>query len=275
MKKINESLVLARHVAGFLNEYAPSQKTDSPHTLKSYRDALRLYIMFLEKHKKISSDKLCASCFGQLLIEEWLVWLKESRNCCPDTCNNRLASLRIFLKYLGSRESNFMYLYLEASEISRRKSLQKKVTGLSREAVKTLLHTPDPTTRTGRRDRTFMILLYSTAARIDEILSMKIRQLHLAGGKPYANIIGKGNKIRTLYLLPKVVAHLNQYVNEFHCGFPKSDAYLFYSRTVGIYGKMTQPAIDKMLKKHALSAHEKCTDVPCKLHAHNFRHYGE
>lgn len=36
--------------------------------------------------------------------------------------------------------------------------------------------------------------------------------------------------------------------------------------------KMTQPAIDKMLKKHALVAHETCPDVPARLHAHQFRH---
>lgn len=272
MKKTDEPVVLARHIARFLNDYAPSQKTDSFHTLKSYRDALRLYIMFLEKQKKISSNMLCAGSFEQLFIEEWLVWLKNVRNCSPDTCNNRLASLRVFLKYLGSRESSFIYLYLEASEIPRRKTLKKKVSGLSREAVKTLLHSPDPSIRIGRRDRAFMILLYSTAARIDEILSMQISQLHLDGTKPYANIIGKGNKIRTLYLLPKVVAHLKQYINEFHNESPKPDAYLFYSRNIGIYGKMTQPAIDKMLKKYALSTHDECPDVPCKLHAHNFRH---
>lgn len=49
----------------------------------------------------------------------------------------------------------------------------------------------------------YMMMLCSTAARIDEILSMRrVGQLHLNEAKPYSNIVGNGNKIRTLYLLP-------------------------------------------------------------------------
>ena len=35
---------------------------------------------------------------------------------------------------------------------------------------------------------------------------------------------------------------------------------------------MTAAAVDKMLKKHAISAYEKCKDVPLKLHAHQLHH---
>lgn len=137
--------------------------------------------------------------------------MKEVRECSPDTCNNRLASIRTFLKYLGSRDASYLYLYQEASEIPRRKCIKKKVKGMSRLAVKSLLEAPNPSEKTGRRDLAFIILLYSTAARLDEILSLENEQLHLACEKPYATIIGKGNKIRTLYLLPKAVAHLKRY----------------------------------------------------------------
>ena len=77
--------------------------------------------------------------------------------------------------------------------------------GLSRDAVKALMECPDTKTASGR-DLTFMVLLYNTAARLDEMLSLKARQLHLEQAKPSATIIGKGNKVRTLYLLPKAVA---------------------------------------------------------------------
>lgn len=83
-----------------------------------------------------------------------------------------------------------------------------------------------------------MILIYSTAARMDEILDMKVGQLHLGIKKPYANVIGKGNKIRTLYLLPQTVAHIEKYLIEFHGESPVQNAYLFYSRNKGIHGKM-------------------------------------
>jgi len=60
-----------------------------------------------------------------------------------------------------------------------------------------------------------MVILYSTAARIDEILSMKITHLHLDVDKPNATIIGKGSKIRTLYLQLKTVVHLKNTLENF------------------------------------------------------------
>lgn len=149
---------------------------------------------------------------------------------------------------------------------------EKKVSGLPRKAVKTLMECPDLSTKSGKRNLAFMILLYGTAARLDEVLSIRLEQLHLSVEKPYITIIGKGNKVRTLYLLPKSVAHLRKYIKEFHGDVVCPDAYLFYSRNTGIYGKLTQPAIDKMLKKYANQANRICPDVPSGLHAHQFRH---
>lgn len=271
-KPTKESIRIAGYISEFLNNYVLSQKTDSINTLKSYRDTLALYLIYLEEEKKVQCGSLSADAFHHTVIEEWLAWLQKSRKNSPDSCNNRLAALRAFLKYLSGRDAAYLHLYLEASEIPRRKCLKKKVEGLTREAVKALMEAPDPSSKCGRRDLAFIILLYSTAARLDEILSMKNDQLHLSAEKAYVVIIGKGSKIRTLYLLPKVVAHLTRYLREFHGETPDPEAYVFYSRNTGSHGKMTQPAISKMLKKYAKAAHENCRDVPLDLHAHQFRH---
>ncbi len=272
MKIGNEALVIARHISDFLNTYAPSQKTASMHTLKSYQTSLALYISFLESKKGITQTSLSGKCFERPFVEQWLDWLAAIRRCSPQTCNNRLASLRVFLKYLGSRDIQFLYLFNNACSIDRRKCPKKKVAGLSRDGVKILMACPDTKTASGRRDLTFMILLYSTAARLDEMLSLKARQLHLEQDRPSATIIGKGNKVRTLYLLPKAVAYLKKYMKEFHGPDPNPESYVFYSRNTGSTGKLTQPAIAKMLRKHAKTAHEICPDVPVTLHAHQFRH---
>lgn len=273
MKKTEkEAVEIAGHIHIFLHEYAPAHLTSSRHTLKSYKTALFLFFTFLENEKGIRSTSLKAGCFSRANIEQWVEWLMNVRNCASDTANNRLASLRVFLKYLGSRDPSYLYFYQESLGIPRKKGMCKKVCGLSREAVQALLKAPDISTKTGRRDVAFMVLLYSTAARIDEILDMKVGQLHLACKKPYANVVGKGNKIRTLYLLPKTVAHVERYLYEFHGESPEQKAYLFYSRNTGVYGKMSQPAVDKFLKKYARQCRGCCPDIPANLHAHMFRH---
>jgi site-specific recombinase XerD len=271
-KATNESVVIARHINAFLNEYVPSQKSRSSHTLKSYQYALALYISFLEAEKGISAERLCAGCFSRTIIEEWLQWLMEQRGCSPETCNNRLASLRAFLKYLASREILTLYLFDDATKIQRKKEVRKKIKGMSKKSVQALLSASDLSSRSGRRDLALMIIIYSTAARIDEILSLKIEQLHLCMDKPNVIITGKGSKIRTLYLLPKAVAHLKKYMKEFHGNTPNPEAYVFYSRNTGLHGKMSQTAVNKQLKKHARAAHEMCDEVPLDLHAHQLRH---
>lgn len=271
-KATNESVIIARHINTFLNEYVPSQKTHSNHTLKSYRYALTLYIGFLETEKEINAERLCGACFSRTTIEAWLQWLMERRGCCPETCNNRLASLRVFLKYLGSKEISLLHLSEDATRIPRKKEDRKKVKGMSKKAVQVLLSVPELSTKTGRRDLALMIVLYGTAARIDEILSLKTEQLHLDEEKPSVTIIGKGNKIRTMYLLPKAVAHLKKYMKEFHGDTLNPEAYIFYSRSAGLHGKMSQHAVNKQLKKHARVAHEVCNEVPLDLHAHQLRH---
>ena len=271
-KATKEAIELTQYIHQFLDAYAPFYLTGSQHTLKSYKTALFLYMLFLETVMGTDITTLKFSCFSKENIEKWMEWLTGERECSAATVNVRLSSLRTFLKYLGSREVACLYLYQEAAVMPRKKTVRKKVEGLSKEAVKVLLAEPDTSTRTGRRDTAFMVLLYSTAARIDELLDMKVKQLNLKSRKPYATVIGKGKKIRTLYLLPKTVAHIQKYLEEFHGESPDGEAYLFYSRNTGRYGKMSQTAVDKFIKKYAGKCHIKCPDVPIKLHAHNFRH---
>ena len=272
MRATNESVALARYINVFLNEYVPSQKTRSAHTLKAYNDALSLYIGFLETEKGVKPGNLSGNCFCASNIEEWLVWLMTNRSCAPETCNNRLASLRAFLKYLGGRDISYLHLPQAASQIQRKKVHAKKVIGMSKKAISALLDTPDPSTRTGRRDIALMVVMYSTAARIDEILSMIVEHLHLDADKPNITVIGKGTKIRTLYLLPKATAHLRAYIKDFHGATPNPSAYVFYSRNIGTIGKMSQNAVNKQLRKHAQMARIICGEVPVDIHAHQLRH---
>lgn len=272
MRASDESIVISRHINAFLNEYIPSQKSRSNHTLKSYNDTLSLYIGFLETEKGLRPNDLSGNCFNVSYIEEWLAWLMEHRSCNAATCNNRLSSLRAFLKFLGSRDISFLYLSQAASQIQRRKTYVKKVEGITKAGIQALLAAPDMTTKAGRRDIVLMIVLYSTAARIDEILSMKIMHLHLDADKPNATIIGKGGKIRTSYLLPKAFTHLRKYLKEFHGDSPNPASYVFYSRNIGPDGKMSQNAVNKQLRKHALVANAHCSEVPLDIHAHRLRH---
>jgi len=272
MVKMNsQAVAIPKYISTFLNDYAPAHLTGSEHTMRSYETALILFIGFLEC-RGIKCSELSCKLFEHQIIEDWLKWLSESRKCSPETCNNRLAALRAFIRYLSSRDVSYLYLLNDSKTVPTRKTVKRKVCGLTKNTVKVLLSLPDATKKVGIRDVTLMVVLYGTAARLDEILSLKIKDLHMDGAKPYITVTGKGGKSRAIYLLPKAVDHLNNYLCAFFGDTMSPDVYVFFSRNKGVSGKLSQAAVHKMLKKYAADAHEMDSDVPLDLHAHQFRH---
>ena len=273
MKKENkEGQMIALYIRRFLTEEAPNNLTGSEHTLNGYKTALRMYTRFLEAEKGITITSFSGDCFCKANIEEWLQWLQTTQGNGPSTCRPRLSSLRMFLKYLYDKDPAFASLYADAKMVQIRRPPKTKVNGLSRQAVKTIFELPDLKTRTGQRDLTFMEILYMTAARIDEILSLKVKMLRLDVKQPYVIITGKGGKTRSIALLPQGVAILRKYLKAFHGDNPDPEAYVFYTPMGGVYSKLTQPAIYKRLRKYAKTGHAICTEIPLNLHAHHFRH---
>lgn len=271
-KNLNEATLWSKYIYEWIDCYAPSICGNSVHTIKTYRLTLSLYVHFLITQKGVGVGNFKADIFCKSNIEEWILWLQNKRSNSYETCNNRLAALRTFLKFVSEKNICYAYLYNQARLIPYSKTQKKKVEGMSKKATATLISTPNLKTKTGRRDHVLMILMYATAARINEILSIKIEDIHIEVDKPYITVVGKGGKIRTLYLLPKAISHLKAYIREFHGVKSPNEAYLFYSRNHGIYGKLSDVAVNKQLKKHADAARLSCKEVPDNMHAHIFRH---
>lgn len=270
MKNNDDAQVIARRISEFLYGYAPQFLTGSEHTLKGYKDTLVLYFQFLQENG-ISPDSLSRHHLEKEWIEKWIIWLKDVRSNSPDTCNNRLSSIRRFLEFLAEKDIGMLYLYQDVKRIKRQKCPKKKVSGLTRAAVAAMLESPDTGTKIGKRDLVFLTLLYATAARLDEIRSIRLSHIHLDVGKAYINLYGKGQKIRTAYLLPRAVALVKAYIKEMYGNSPDKESFLFPSR-VGGHDKLTEAALDKRIKVYAAMANNKCKDVPLNTHAHLFRH---
>ena len=273
-KKNNEwqAIEIARLTFDWINSYIPTLRTNSPHTVRAYRTAVNLYVNYLED-KRITNKTFSAECFSVSCLDDWLIWLRQERNCSNKTCNNRLAAMKCLLKYIGARNPTYKVLYLEAAgSVKRLREQKSKVQGMTKDAVKAILATPNPSGKIGLRDIAIMSFEYGTATRIDEVLSLKINSLKLSADKPYATILGKGSKIRTACLMSGLVETLQKYMKVFHIAKPDPDDYLFYSSWHGQKSKLSQEAIRKRLKIYASKAHQTCSDVPLDLHSHQWRH---
>ena len=270
MKNNSEAIEFARIYHKWIDY---STIASSLHTVRTYEFSFKLYIEFLEERKKIRTSSFCMTDnFSVDTIKEWLAWLSETRSCKSQSCNARFAAIRSFLKYAGEANIKYRHLYLEACCIPRLKESKRQVEAISKEAMKVLLQMPNPSSTTGFRDVVLFSFLYGTAARIDEVLSLKLKSLHLDSDRAYAVIVGKGDKMRTLFI-QKILANNNRlYIRKFHGEIPNPNSYLFFSRVGGLESKLTQPAVNKRLKQYAKAANAICKDVPLDMHAHVFRH---
>ena len=271
-KNSDLTALISRLIGDWIQRYLPVQKVRSDKTIEAYEYALALFLEFLESEKVIDGLKIVPESFNRDNIEAWLLWLAETRGCCAGTCNNRLAAIRAFLKYVAYQNKSLAYLFHEAALVPQRKTYRKPVEGVSKKAMAAILSIPNQKTRTGKRDLALFSTMYNTAVRLDEILSLQIKDLKTEGSLPTITVLGKGSKLRTLMLMPKTVKHMQRYIRKFHGTFPKPNSYVFYSRNTGPAGKMSQVAVNKQLKNYARKSHESCPEVPVAMHAHQIRH---
>ena len=270
MKNNSEAIEFARIYHKWIDY---STIASSLHTVRTYEFSFKLYIEFLEERKKIRTSSFCMTDnFSVDTIKEWLAWLSETRSCKSQSCNARFAAIRSFLKYAGEANIKYRHLYLEACRIPRLKESKRQVEAISKEAMKVLLQMPNLSSTTGFRDVVLFSFLYGTAARIDEVLSLKLKSLHLDSDRAYAVIVGKGDKMRTLFIQKILANNIRLYIRKFHGEIPNPNSYLFFSRVGGLESKLTQPAVNKRLKQYAKAANAICKDVPLDMHAHVFRH---
>lgn len=263
---------LAEYISDWINIYVPRMRGCSSHTERAYRTSLSLYVSYLEE-KGYTPFTLSIECFTPEVLNNWLLWLRDNRNLKPASCNGRMGAMKCMLKYIGGRDVAFTGLYLNAKEhVKRMREGKVHIMGMTRNAVRALFAAPDTTTKLGVRDLFLMLMCYGVAGRIDEILSLKVKDLRTYVKDPYAILHGKGSKIRSVYLQSGIMKWYERYMRLFHGKTPNQEDYLFYSIVHGQRCKLTQPAVSKRMKLHADKARLTCNEVPNPMHAHLWRH---
>src|SRR3954453_14926202 len=84
----------------------------------------------------------------------------------------------------------FNAVCMEVKKVPLQKIRQQTVKYMTETALKTVLKQPDSNKRNGFRDRFFMILLYDTAARVQELLDLKLKDICLESSTPFVYLTG-------------------------------------------------------------------------------------
>lgn len=262
-----------RSIRDFLTIYLPKQKCYSENTIRSYRISLSLFVDYLTDVLNIPLHKLSFQHITAKNITDFLDWLQLNRSCSPSTRNQRLMAIRSFTKYAAGIEPSNIYIQADVSNVPAQKTPEKMVEFLSESALKTLLEQPDCKRDIGLRDCFFMVLMYDTAARCQEMLDLKWKDFELDTAYPYLYLHGKGNKTRTVPLMEKTVRFLSSYADKFHNGsMSKGDSFVFYTVIHGRQNQMSPDTVARFMRKYGELARKECLDVPKRVHPHQLRH---
>jgi integrase/recombinase XerD len=259
-------------VRDFLTVYLPEQRAASPNTVKAYREALNLLFEHIYSCDGITLGKVSFDDMTRENIERFLTFIEKERHCSVSTRNHRLACIKSFIKYAGTRDIRVQACVQELNGIPQKKATEATgVPYFSESALKTILEQPDVGKKKGLRDLIFMVLMYDTGARNQELLDLRLCDVHFSGTDPYVTIIGKGKKTRLVPIMGKTVNHLKKYIEVFHME-SLSKEYLFYIERNGKRFAMSSDNAERFIRKYGIMAHQVNQEVPESLHPHMFRH---
>jgi len=260
-----KSSPLGQIVYSFFEDHLQAQKGLRPLTIKSYRDALRLFLQFVagDARRPISRLVLTDLTFERVLA--FLRHLEEQRHNHIRTRNQRIAAMHTFFEYLVRRVPEMLAVAERVAAIPTKRVPPPETFFLERDEVATLF-AKLPTHGWGAtRDRALLLFLYNTGARVQEVAELRVANLDLSP-QPRVRLHGKGDKWRTCPLWMETAQQLRALLDIEH-STPPPEVPVFTSRAGGA---LTRFGIYKIVRRH--TACTVTTARPRRVSPHIFRH---
>jgi len=167
-----------------------------PATVRSYRDTIRLLLRFVADDKGTRITKLSIDDLSFERMLGFLRYLEADRGNHARTRNQRLAVLHTLFDYLAYREPEMLGVCQQVAAIPMKRSAPAETRFLERDEVEELLRGLPRQGRLALRDRTLLVFLYNTGARVQEVADLRVEHLDL-GEHAVVRLHGKGDKWRT------------------------------------------------------------------------------
>ena len=257
----------------YFSIYLPNHRSASEHTLRSYRKAVDTFLEYLKQKHGDSLFEITFDMISHDALQSFTVYLSDEKHCSASTCSQRMACLKSFLKFCSECDSTLTKYYLSTDGLAVRSNTGNTVIDyLSEKAIRLLIEQPDPSVEKGQRDMFFMILLYDTGARVDEMLNARICDVK-TGFPATMQLFGKGKKTRRVPLAQRTASHFKKYLQRFQPDENEySQKYIFYTMRYGEHHRMTANNVRVFLREYGQKARKYCPEIPENVHPHLFRH---
>ncbi len=204
----------------------------SPATIGSYRNALKKFHSFLTAHQIERLQDVTIQDLDQFRL--FLV----DQGFARKSLHTYQCNIRQFFNHLEQTHQLFMNP-AEYWEVVKLKPRLQHVPSVK--DMKKLLVQPDISTPSGIRDRALLETMYSTGARLEEVVRINLFDVNLKQGS--IRVLGKGNKERMVPLGKQAVSWLDRYIKEVRPRFIRHnvDEHALFLGT--LFGRRLNPQI--------------------------------
>lgn len=266
---MNKTTDFAMHLTRYFHIHLPGSKNLSPNTIKSYRDAFKLFILFMNDIMKIATVQITLAKIDMDSVKGYLQWLENNRGCSISTRNQRLAAIHAFYRYLLIENPESLYNHQRILSIPMKRGPKPIITHLSPQEIKDIFDSIDTHSKWGCRDLVLLCVLYDTGARVQELCDLTPNDIRFS---PPATVRlhGKGGKTRYVPLLKNTAALLHNYITDNSFGnVITGDQPLFINRQ---RKKLTRAGVSYVISKYCKTALSSSESVQNKVSPHTFRH---
>ena len=237
-----------RWLAKFFTDHLAGERAASPRTMASYRDAMKLLLIWFKDAERIPPEKLRLSDIDRARVLGFLDWLEAERNCSPSTRNQRLAVIKSFSRYTAVEQPDRLDQVTQILAIRQKKTPAPDLGHLSADEVKTLLAEPGTASARAVRDTVLLALAYDTAARVQELCDLDVADIRRANPMTVM-ISGKGSKTRYVPVMDPTAELVLDYLEHLghHPGLGADADPLFHGPN---HSRLTRSGVTKLLARH-------------------------
>ncbi len=262
---------LGRAVVRFFQQYLPTVRGMSRHTIQSYRDSMILFLGFAAKDSQRPIESLELADITADRIGRFLAFLEAERGNSISTRNARLAAMHTFARYLVSDHPEQLDALQQILGIPFKRGAQATpIEYLEKTEIEAMLGSIDRKKPSGRRDYAMFSLMFNTGARVQEIIDLRVRDVRIET-PCQVRFTGKGNKVRICPIWPRIARLLREIIeNQRDDANDPADRHVFLN-VRGV--PMTRFGVRYLLRQHiAQGVNLAPTLADKRIHPHSLRH---
>ena len=230
----------------FFGRYLPHIKAVSPHTIKAYRDAFKLFLPYAAHYHGIKISSLRIAHLRVEVVLDFLDHLEKVRQNSAKTRNSRLAAIKSLAKMIRFMYPDQRQLADRILSIPQKRSQRQLIGFLYPHEIDGILQAVDFKKIHGVRNYALLQLLVDSGARATEIATLNLDYFN-AHNQTLA-ILGKGNRYRQIELEEKTVRLLNLYIEKYRVNPKPTYRHRLF---INQHGKqLTRHGIYRLCKKY-------------------------